>query len=403
MKLATIAAVAAFMTLAIAPWSTARATECPEIQPITIASLDMGTRFPQIAIGIEHGIFKKHCVDLTVLPLKGPRDVSVVLNDRQVDAAATIEPVIEAYINADGELPVIYGVMSYESNVLVGTAPLSGLVGKVIAIGRCPEITEHADGSLWGDITDPASEKYGGQPPSLVTLATFALIRNAVADGTLPAETRIICGRGFTDGFRPDVAGPVVYVEEGQGALRRDEMLIDGSVVATSVNLDQVPNLQRLVSDLVVYPDVLDRSNLFVAGLFGYPSIYEEKSAAFCGFAKAVQEANDALLAGTIADKPLADLTVDDLDAEAKGAYELFEEAIAFDELPNRFPGALTLKNLDGTGVDETATRAARLETFVRLRQSFLRPNIAVGEEELQDFSEIFRLKKTVAYRDPCA
>ncbi len=401
MKLiAKMAVIVAFATLA-SPATTLSA-ECVKMA-LTVATLDIGTRYPQIAAGIAGGYFERHCLDLTVVPLKGPSDVSQMLADRKIDGSLTIEPLVEAYLKAgDEEKPTIYGMMTYEDNALVGSAPISEFVGKVIAIGRCPVIPEHEGGKIWGDVTEASSEMYGKKPPSFITLEIIALVRAATKDGTLASDTRIICGRGFTEGFRPDIGGkPAVYIEEGRGALDREDMLVDGSVVATAVNFEQVPNLRRRVPDLVVYGSAFDHRDLLMGGLFAYPSIYKQKAMGFCSLKKALQEINTDLLAGKIADKPFTELTLGDLDGGARGAFELFEKAIAFDGLPNRFTGALTLKNLDGVGFDERASLSARLETFAELRQNRMPPSLVVTSEAMARFEKATRIAG-VKYQNPC-
>lgn len=398
-----IAVLAAFAALAVP--STTLAAECVKMERLSVATLDIGTRYPQIAIGIAGGYFKRHCLDLTVVPFQTPLDVSKEVADRKVDGSVTIEPLVESYLQENGsELMGIYAVMTNEINVIVATVPIRDFVGEVIAGSRCPKVPERAGGKIWGDVTDPESEGYGKKPPSLITRETLETIRAAIKDGALPGDTRIICGRDFTNGFRPDIGGhPAVYLEEGQNALRRIDMLIEGSVVATILNLEQLPGLRQRLPGVQVYPSAIERKDLWAAGIFAYPSMYEQKPAAFCSLKKALQEINTDLLAGKIADKPFTELTPQDLDKKAETAYGLFEQAVAFDGLPNRFPGTLTLKNMNDVGVDEAATLSARLETFAESRRSLLRPDLAVGPEEFQRFRKVFRIKEGVgSYQDPC-
>lgn len=388
--------------------SAANAAECETRYPLTLSTLTISSRYTQLAVGLEHGYFAKHCVELEVKPTRDPSVARDQLFHGTVDGTFTLEPALEAYLAAahgtwkGSELPVIYAAASGENWAIVGRLPVTKLAGQVMATSRCPDVEEHADGTRWSDVTDAADEQYVNEPPSSNTMMKFALIRDAIKQGVLPADTRLICGYGFTDGFRP-AGESAVYVEAGHNSSRRRELLQAGTVAATSVQIDSIPQLRRSMPDLIVYPDTLGRRDILAGALYAFPSKFEEKRAAFCGMNRAFAEINADLLAGTVADKPANALTIDDLDADAKRAFGLFNDVVEYDGIQNLLIGALTIKRADGPGTDEVATQQARLETFATLRQEVVRPSVAVTDEELARYAAIFGFDpKVSAYHDPC-
>lgn len=389
--------------------NTAYAAPCDKELPLTLSTLIISSRYTQLVIGLEHGYFAEHCVNLEVLPTKDPSTARDQLFDRSADAVFTLEPALESYLAAtrgtwkDSELPAIYAAVSGEIWAIAGRHPAEGLGGSIMATSRCPDVTEHADGTRWSDVTDPADERYENEPPSSNTKMKFALVRDMIARGLLPSETRIICGYGFTDGFRP-AGDTAVYIEAGHNSSRRRELLEAGTISATSVQFDSIPQLRRSLPDLIVYPDTLGQDNILAGAVYAFPSKFEEKREAFCGMSKALAEINADLLAGSIADKPANELTVEDFDADALRAFELFNSAIEYDGIQSLLIGALTIKSGDGPGTDVEATRQARLQTFAVLRQKVIRTNVAVTDEELGQYANIFGFDpKMSAYHDPCS
>src|SRR5690606_3633339 len=127
-------------------------------------TLIISSRYTQLAIGLEHGYFEKFCVDLEVLPTKDPSTARDQLFDRSADAVFTLEPALESYLAAtrgtwnDSELPALYAAASGEIWAIAGRRPAEELSGSIMATSRCPDVEEHADGTRWSDVTDPADE-----------------------------------------------------------------------------------------------------------------------------------------------------------------------------------------------------------------------------------------------------
>ncbi len=377
------------------------ATNCEVTTPLKIVSFGQNARLLPLGVAVLDGHFTGACLEVEVLVVKSPTDMTAVLkDDPTIDAAASFEASTGLMLDTNNQdPPKISSVFSGNSFVIGSVVPLKDMSGRIWATERCSDVDEHPDGNIWRDITDKSTETYK-VPPSLNTKMKIEVLRAAIGK-ELPANIRIVCGQGFTDGFRPALEGnpPIVMIEQGHNSKRRGELLVEGKVAGASLWWEHYYAVRHLLPNLLVIEDPVGTS--LTGGVFATASRLAEKPEAFCALHKALGQATASLLSGTA--------KIDNgqvvMDEAATTAFETFLRVADTDAFPNSLGAALTLKNQDGAGVDEVATKAARREIFVNLRNLVWRQSLTPTSAELEKFANWYGVpgKPEDLYHNPCS
>lgn len=337
--------------------------------------------------------------EIVLISYKNAQSMTDALKNGEIDGTLTFEAptglMLEKSTGAwKGESLQLLAKYAGNHFATVSTVPLKDMVGHIWGAERCSDIDEHEDGTQWRDITDDSAVTYEKNSPSFNTVLMRKTLKAAIGN-ELPAETRIICGKGFTTGFRPELPGnpPMVFIQMDLKRQDRTELILAGELAGAAQQIEFAYDIMYKLPDAKIIPSPAGSEKVLPTGLYVFPSVIAEKKDVLCNFNQKVAGAIKGLKAGNVTRN---DDTLD-FDHEAMVAYGLFMAQINRDELGlgNYLNGATTLKNLDGTGINTEATEAARRDLFARMRDIYS-DDVRVTQEDIDSHFDYFNLPKAM-------
>jgi hypothetical protein len=388
------------------------------------------SRNPAVSLALQDELFAEYGVDIEIrYPRTTDELLAAIQPDSSVDGTFTFEPLPDIdRKNPDGEQLLVLGVMGTETGeawwTLDEPGDLVGTVGTVARVGDCNNI----DGLVkWCDLTEQGSETYEGPAPNYAAAMMFPRLRELIANGVVPSDTRIIAGKNIVEhwivpGVLPaELAGlPIMFIELNSSSSRRANGLRDGNYQWAVSPALRFPSRQQVNPDItpwITLEDLHDQETRFTAsGVFTFPSRLqtedgtwdEHKIAQMCGVVSALAEANQRMTAGTYVANADGAYTTDTVGEEAFAEYIRagYPDPLQFPELASvtSFPGNLDIPKRVGTGIDEAAKATALMQNFAAVHNFVLNPRDHLTPDESwgeQLFIQ-YEMNNRPIYRNPC-